>query len=98
VRVPLASLPCTYKYALRRLDGALHLEAGENRLVALPANEGARPPALVARLDGCFRRKQRWRGAGIAVPVFSLRRCVRLGAARRVAALGEGLRAPPPLP
>lgn len=43
--------------------------------VALPANDGARPPALVARFDGCFRRAQRWRGAGVATPVFSLRRC-----------------------
>lgn len=40
-----------------------------------PTNDGARSPALVARFDGCFRRQQRWRGAGVAVPVFSLRRC-----------------------
>lgn len=98
VRVPLASLPCTYKYALRRLDGALHLEAGENRLVALPANEGARPPALVARLDGCFRRKQRWRGAGIAVPVFSLRRCVRSGGSAAGGCLGISPRFPSTVP
>lgn len=133
VRLPLSSLPCTYKYGIRRGDGSLELEAGENRMVALPVgvlgntapclpasqrswlscngrawgattcssdgldthlgwhnsatllpncalpllqtNDGARAPALVARFDGCFRRQQRWRGAGVAVPVFSLRRC-----------------------
>jgi 4-alpha-glucanotransferase len=75
VRLPISSLPCTYKYGIRRTDGSLHLEAGENRMVALPTNDGVRPPVLVARLDGCFRRQQRWRGAGVAAPVFSLRRC-----------------------
>ncbi|PSC73748.1 4-alpha-glucanotransferase DPE2 [Micractinium conductrix] len=80
VRLPLSSLPCTYKYGIRRADGSLHLEAGENRMVALPANDGARPPALVARFDGCFRRAQRWRGAGVAVPVFSLRSAQSVGA------------------
>lgn len=124
MRLPLSSLPCTYKYGVRRADGSLALEAGENRMVALPvrtylvtmcwgcwghpgsgapaptaaclaglrikllpttacsstlcsaqANDGTRAPALVARFDGCFRRQQRWRGAGVAVPVFSLRRC-----------------------
>ena len=73
VRLPLNSLPCTYKYGIRRVDGSLHLEAGENRMVVLPANDGARAPALVVRFDGCFRRQQRWRGAGIAVPLFSLK-------------------------
>jgi 4-alpha-glucanotransferase len=75
VRLPVGSLPCTYKYGIRRADGSLHLEAGENRMVALPATDGSRPAAMVARFDGCFRRQQRWRGAGLAVPVFSLRRC-----------------------
>ena len=74
VRLPVSSLPCTYKYGIRRADGSLHLEAGENRMVALPTNDGVRPPVLVARFDGCFRRQQRWRGAGVAAPVFSLRR------------------------
>ncbi len=36
VRLPLSSLPCTYKYGIRRSDGSLELEAGENRMVALP--------------------------------------------------------------
>ena len=35
VRLPLSSLPCTYKYGIRRADGSLALEAGENRMVAL---------------------------------------------------------------
>ena len=70
---------------------SLHLEAGENRMVALPANDGARPPALVARFDGCFRRAQRWRGAGVAVPVFSLRRWVGVAAAGvQVCQAGKG--------
>jgi 4-alpha-glucanotransferase len=33
----------------------------------------------VARFDGCFRRQQRWRGAGVAVPVFSLRSAQSVG-------------------
>ena len=74
VRLPLSGLPCTYKYGIRHADGSLQLESGENRMVALPANDGARPAVMVARFDGCFRRQQCWRGAGIAVPVFSLRR------------------------
>lgn len=32
------------------------------------------------RNDGYFRRDQRWRGAGVAVPVFSLRTADSLGA------------------
>ncbi|KAI3431637.1 hypothetical protein D9Q98_004684 [Chlorella vulgaris] len=80
VRLPLSSLPCTYKYGIRRTDGSLHLEAGENRMVALPANDGTHPPAVVARFDGCFRRQQRWRGAGISAPVFSLKSAQCVGA------------------
>lgn len=38
VRLPLSSLPCTYKYGIRRADGSLALEAGENRMVALPVS------------------------------------------------------------
>lgn len=39
-----------------------------------PADEAScRAPALVARNDGYFRHERRWRGAGVAAPVFSLR-------------------------
>ena len=48
VRLPLSSLPCTYKYGIRRGDGSLELEAGENRMVALPVGVlGSTVPACL---------------------------------------------------
>lgn len=74
VQVPLNAFPITYKYAVREEDGSLTLEHGENRMVTISQNEvQCRAPALVVRNDGYFRHERRWRGAGVAIPVFSLR-------------------------
>lgn len=74
VSVPLNSFPITYKYAVGDRNGeTLLLEHGESRIVAVPVTETSRAPAMHVRHDGHFRRERRWRGAGVAVPVFSLR-------------------------
>ncbi|GBF89315.1 4-alpha-glucanotransferase [Raphidocelis subcapitata] len=50
-------------------------EVGEPRVAALPlaGSASAGAPSLIARHDGFFRRDKLWRGAGVALPVFSLR-------------------------
>jgi 4-alpha-glucanotransferase len=74
VSVPLNAFPVTYKYAVGDKTGeSLLLEHGESRIVALPMSETSRAPAVLVRHDGHFRRERRWRGAGVAVPVFSIR-------------------------
>lgn len=77
--IPLKDFPVTYKFAVRDARGALTLEHGESRILALPASDSARAPALLVRHDGYFRRERRWRGAGVAVPVFSLRTAASVG-------------------
>ena len=70
VRIPIGAFPVTYKYAIGKPDNDLILEPGESRLLVLP------PPMnniCIAAYDGFVRRQDRWRGAGVAVPVFSLR-------------------------
>eukprot|EP00798_Chlamydomonas_sp_ICE-L_P028576 gene28576-31736_t len=51
------------------------LEIGEPRMASLTSEGSTKmgAPALVICHDGFFRREQLWRGAGVAVPVFSLR-------------------------
>ena len=44
-----------------------------NRLAAGEAEAALVPPAAVVQCDGPFRHEHRWRGAGLAVPVFALR-------------------------
>ena len=74
VSVPLSAFPVTYKYAVGDRSGeSLLIEHGESRIVALPMTETSRAPTVMIRHDGNFRRERRWRGAGVAVPVFSLR-------------------------
>jgi hypothetical protein len=43
------------------------------RHVAHADEAQCRAPALLVRNDGYFRHERRWRGAGVAIPVFSLR-------------------------
>ena len=40
---------------------------------AAEAEAALAPPAVVVQCDGPFRHEQRWRGTGLAVPVFALR-------------------------
>lgn len=71
ISIPLNAFPFTYKYGIN--GKGLALEHGESRMVALPLTEASRAPAMFIRNDGYFRRERRWRGAGVALPVFSLR-------------------------
>lgn len=73
VSVPLNVFPVTYKYGVAEGSGEFTLEHGESRIVALPMNNTTRFPTLLIRHDGFLRRERRWRGAGVAVPVFALR-------------------------
>ena len=73
IMVELNSFPIVYKYAIGELERELTLEQGESRIAALPSVETKRKLALIFRYDGFLRRESRWRGAGLAVPVFSLR-------------------------
>lgn len=60
-----------YKYVIYdlRSGNVVDMEAGENRQVW-----GLQSGMTVVQNDRCFRRTQpRWKGAGVAVPVFSLR-------------------------
>ncbi|GLC39071.1 4-alpha-glucanotransferase dpe2 [Pleodorina starrii] len=72
LRVPYSCFPFTYKYAIQTADG-LVLEVGEPRLACLPSSASVGAPTVMVRHDGYFRRDRHWRGAGVAVPVFSLR-------------------------
>ena len=52
------------------------LEVGEPHVCSLPPPSGSSAvgaPTLVVRHDGFMRRDKLWRGAGVALPVFSLR-------------------------
>ncbi len=50
------------------------MQVGENRIVSLEADEtGSSEPAMIVRDDGTFRHEKLWRGAAVALPVFSLR-------------------------
>ena len=69
--IPASAFPVTYKYAVGRPERDLILEPGESRLIALPAVD--EQPHVIAQHDGFIRREGRWRGAGVAVPLFSLR-------------------------
>jgi len=75
LRVPFTQFPFTYKYAVRRGSEGILLEIGEPRVIALPTvgNSQMGAPSLIVCSDGFFRRDQLWRGAGFALPVFSLR-------------------------
>ncbi|CAL8472202.1 g11744 [Coccomyxa elongata] len=74
VRTPLKNFPITYKYGLRRKNGDLELEVGENRIMSMDVDQEERTaPALIVRDDGPFRHEKHWRGAAVALPVFCLR-------------------------
>lgn len=77
--VPRNCFPFTYKYAICNERGLI-LETGESRLAMLYAEEDSEEsPDMVVYEDGHFRHEKLWKGAGIAVPVFSLRSRQSLG-------------------
>ena len=71
IKIPRGAFPVTYKYAIGRPESDLILESGESRLIVLPPVVSG--SISIAKYDGFVRRQDRWRGSGVAVPVFSLR-------------------------
>lgn len=53
------------------------MQVGENRIASLEPDEEdekeSSAPAMIVRDDGAFRHEKQWRGAAVALPVFSLR-------------------------
>jgi 4-alpha-glucanotransferase len=71
IKIPRGVFPVTYKYAIGRPESDLILESGESRLLVLPPVVSG--SISIAKYDGFVRRQDRWRGSGVAVPIFSLR-------------------------
>eukprot|EP00210_Caulerpa_lentillifera_P004848 g4629.t1 len=79
VLVPWDKFPFTYKYAVSNERGMV-LETGESRFASLQSDRVEEDyPTLVTLEDGHFRHEKLWKGAGIAVPVFSLRSSESMG-------------------
>ncbi|MFN5021536.1 MAG: 4-alpha-glucanotransferase [bacterium] len=71
-----AQVPFEYKYCLLDTSGSfIAYENGDNRKFGL--QHVAKTPCLIQ--DGSARFENNWRGAGIAIPVFSLRSAQSLG-------------------
>jgi 4-alpha-glucanotransferase len=76
--IPPENFPIEYKYGIwkKKEKQLLHFEAGPNR--SLPGD--ARPNKITILHDGFAREPNNtWRGAGVAIPVFSLRSETSLG-------------------
>ncbi|MEN9951962.1 MAG: hypothetical protein RLZZ520_230 [Bacteroidota bacterium] len=59
-----------YKYCIRnRANGGIKFETGQNRKVKIPQPNST---AILIQ-DNYVRDERRWRGTGVAIPVFSLR-------------------------
>ncbi len=73
VAIPVSEFPVKYKYALRDPDGATLLwEKSADRILSLP--RGFVPDVIEVRDEQFDFPGDPWRGAGVAIPVFSLRR------------------------
>ncbi len=73
LHLPADTLPTAYKYGVynTRDKKFLRYESGDNRILY---EDGAYPKKLTVLHDGFIRLpNDTWRGAGVAVPVFSLR-------------------------
>ncbi|KAL8208493.1 hypothetical protein R6Q57_007905 [Mikania cordata] len=68
--VPKAAFPLKYKYCKYGKNGNFSLEYGSNREVAVDIS--ASGPNYIILSDGLM-REMPWRGAGIAIPMFSVR-------------------------
>ena len=73
VRIPVAEFPVRYKYLIRDEEGKpLFWEKSDDRILNLPGGE---VPDMIEVGDEKFVFPQYpWKGAGVAIPVFSLRR------------------------
>lgn len=76
IETPHAQVPFEYKYCLLDASGNfIGYENGDNRKFSL--STVTKTPCLIQ--DGYVRFENNWRGAGIAIPVFSLRSAQSLG-------------------
>jgi 4-alpha-glucanotransferase len=76
VEVSDLAAPFEYKYCIRNLTtGVLSFETGENRKCTFPVSTAS----SFLLQDNYVRDERRWRGTGIAIPVFSLRSKQSLG-------------------
>jgi 4-alpha-glucanotransferase len=71
--VPVSDFPVEYKYLVRNREGeTLFWEKCPNRVIHIPSN--LIPNYVVIRDERFDFPLELWRGAGLAIPVFSLRR------------------------
>jgi 4-alpha-glucanotransferase len=71
--VPVSDFPVEYKYLVRNSEGeTLFWEKCPNRVIKIPEN--MIPNYVVIRDERFDFTQELWRGAGLAIPVFSLRR------------------------
>jgi len=73
--VPRSDFPVAYKYFVCNAEGAAtQLEDGPDRIASLEDATGTVDSLeCVVHDDFHFRHKEHWRGAGVALPIFSLR-------------------------
>ncbi len=73
VRIPVAEFPVRYKYLIRDENGKLYFwEKSPDRILNLP--EGDIPDVIETGDEKFDFPQYPWKGAGVAIPVFSLRR------------------------
>ncbi len=73
VAVPVSDFPVKYKYLIQdEKNETLFWEKCDNRIIALP--EGDLPGIIEIRDEKFDYPQLPWKGAGLAIPVFSLRR------------------------
>ncbi|KAG5395612.1 hypothetical protein IGI04_017426 [Brassica rapa subsp. trilocularis] len=68
--IPKAEFPIKYRYCKVPKDGSIGLESGGNRELTLHSSSNKQEYIVMS--DGLF-REMPWRGAGVAVPMFSVR-------------------------
>lgn len=66
-----AEFPVKYKYCQKTKAGSVSLEVGTNRELVLDSASESQP-CYISLSDGIF-REMPWRGAGVAIPMFSVR-------------------------
>lgn len=70
VVMPGGDFPIKYKYCKYNKAGNISLETGQNRDLCLDSSKI--PPRYIFLSDGML-REMPWRGAGVAIPMFSVR-------------------------
>ncbi|KDP35768.1 hypothetical protein JCGZ_10848 [Jatropha curcas] len=68
--MPRGDFPIKYRYCKYNKTGNSSLETGQNRDLCLDSSKI--PPRYIFLSDGMF-REMPWRGAGVAIPMFSVR-------------------------